>query len=965
MFGRISERTIQVIRWALVIGWLAIIASLLSDPLSSRFTAPGAAASPFRLNRLSTAALNSDRYRCPVADEHGGVDWSPFPAGTCDPRCARVQGRCLIQTAYPMGARVFWTMILPLVPFFLLVFGHEAWRRLCPLSALMQLPRILGVQRRERIVDPRTGRVETKVRLVKAGSFLARNFWFVQFGLLWLGLSFRLLFINSDRVSLAIFFLAVIAIAIAVGYLFGGKTWCQYLCPLSPVQKFYTEPRGLFESTAHHAPAGGPALGVLTQSSCRRVDAQGKEQSTCVGCRTPCPDIDLERQYWKDLQTHGRRFFYYGYLGLVLGFYVYYRLYAGNWEYYFTGAWTHDESQLGSLLAPGWYLFGHLVPIPKVVAAPVTLAAFIATAYLFGRLVERGYRWWRERQGRPLHPLELRHRVFSVFTFLTFNSFYAFAGRPNIALLPASARTVVDALLVAVSTAWLVTRFRRNVEEYEREGIAASLRRQLVQLRLDTPKLFDGRSLEHLRTDEVYALGRVLPELTAGHSRTVYRETLRDALSSGHTSSAAARNVLRVVRQQLNINDTEHTAVLGELGLDDGDALDPESASLQERRLRIGGYRAEMEAMLASHLEAGTALGDALREPAIQARVATLQLRYAIDDKEHQEVCESLLGSDGALIRRVRDLTRELIQLGRVRGALGRLQGERAQLAKLLILEADRRHEKVATRVAAQLAALGDSDESFTFAHALAQSRAAATAVLASAAQLHPDLAAVIEKGAATAAAAAGDLRPSEALAEIAASWDPAARRIADTLSRGTAALAAGPEDGPDDEPAGLDPALARRMGQMAVSPLFQHLPLESIERLCQLATATHYAPGQLISGQGAPSEDVLLVVEGSAKVLVETARGTASVGVVEPGQTIGELGAITGEPRSAAAVADDDGAAVLSIPTAIFRALLDQDLRAATGMLRLVSERLTQSIGKVAATGAAATGGRADAKPN
>jgi hypothetical protein len=245
------------------------------------------------------------------------------------------------------------------------------------------------------------------------------------------------------------------------------------------------------------------------------------------------------------------------------------------------------------------------------------------------------------------------------------------------------------------------------------------------------------------------------------------------------------------------------------------------------------------------------------------------------------------------------------------------------------------------------------------FARALAQSRAAATAVLKSAAHMHPELAAVIEKGAATAAGAAGDLRLSEALTEIATSWGPAAQRIATTLAAGTSTV--------DHVNSGaiLDPALARRMGQLGSSPLFQHLPLESLERMSETATANEYAPGQLISGQGAPSDDVLLVVRGTAKILVETARGTASVGLVEPGQTIGELGVITGEPRSAAAVADDDGASVLSIPAAIFRALLDQDLRATTGMLRLVSERLTRSIGKVVATGASAVWGEADAKPN
>lgn len=31
-----------------------------------------------------------------------------------------------------MGARIFWGMIVPLGIFILLVFGNEAWRRICP-----------------------------------------------------------------------------------------------------------------------------------------------------------------------------------------------------------------------------------------------------------------------------------------------------------------------------------------------------------------------------------------------------------------------------------------------------------------------------------------------------------------------------------------------------------------------------------------------------------------------------------------------------------------------------------------------------------------------------------------------------------------------------------------------------------------------------------------------------------------
>jgi CRP-like cAMP-binding protein len=345
--------------------------------------------------------------------------------------------------------------------------------------------------------------------------------------------------------------------------------------------------------------------------------------------------------------------------------------------------------------------------------------------------------------------------------------------------------------------------------------------------------------------------------------------------------------------------------------------------------------------MLSSSLESGTALAEALSEPTIQARVANLQARYSIDGREHEEVCEALLGSEGVLIRRARELTQSLIHLGALRAALMRVQGGRESLARLLLLSLDRRQALLAARVAAQLSALGDSEESLSIVRTLAQSRSAVSAVLRLASHLHPDLVSVLENPDPTPASAEGDIPLDRALAKIATSWEPAARRIAQALSPSAAGHLPGVAP-LDDLP------LLKRMGQLGVSELFGHLSLESLEKLSGGATSREYAPGQLIYAQGAPSNEVLLVVEGAAYMLVETPTGTARVGEVIAGQTIGELGAITGEPRGVTAVAEAGGASVLCIPTAAFRSLLDQDVRTATGVLRLVSERLAESLGNV-----------------
>jgi len=168
-----------------------------------------------------------------------------------------------------------------------------------------------------------------------------------------------------------------------VGYLYGGKSWCHYFCPMAPVQQIYSEPGGLFSSKAHTSDQ------TITQSMCRIVLPDGKEQSACVACQNPCIDIDAERTYWDGLNKSKASFLRYGYVGLVIGYFVYYYLYAGDWEYYFSGAWARQPDQLASLFSPGLYLFGQSINVPKLFAVPLTLGGFTLLGYWAGRALEK------------------------------------------------------------------------------------------------------------------------------------------------------------------------------------------------------------------------------------------------------------------------------------------------------------------------------------------------------------------------------------------------------------------------------------------------------------------------------------------------------------------------------------------------------------------------------------------------
>ena len=250
---QIPERQYLLVRWLALAGWLLLIGLLFYDPISPAISA-----------------------RFPdYASLHGEHVLS---------NCVPYQTACLSRPeVYFLGPPIFWGLVVPFSVATLLIFGHEVWRRICPLSLVSQIPAMLGFQRR----NPRSG----KAPLVSPRSWLGRNYSGLQLGLLFLGLCMRLWLIDSNRVGLAIWLLLTLAAALLVGSLFGGKTWCNYICPMAPVQRVYSMPGGILTSRA--------AWGYLPQSMCRTPAKEiAQEKSACVGCQKGCIDIDSERSYW-------------------------------------------------------------------------------------------------------------------------------------------------------------------------------------------------------------------------------------------------------------------------------------------------------------------------------------------------------------------------------------------------------------------------------------------------------------------------------------------------------------------------------------------------------------------------------------------------------------------------------------------------------------------------------------------
>ena len=426
------------VRFALLFGWLVIIASLFYDPFSAALTSPDNIASPFHIHASG-----------PI-----------------------VQGSPLAAEPYPMTARIFWTMLLPLIPIFLMLFGHEAWRRICPISLVSQIPGMIGLQRRNKKLRPSGKSNKFIPKLVPAKSWIRKNHYYIQFWYLVAGILGRTLFCNSDRMCLAIAFMVIIGSAFTTGIFYGGKSWCQYFCPISVIQATYTGPGGLLDSKAHLT------SGAIKQSICRTPSPTG-DLSACVGCSANCADTDLEKSYWKSVDSDKKRFMYYGLFGLIIAFYTYYYAYSGNWDYYMSGAWTHESGQMAALMKPGLWLAGHAVAVPKLIAAPLYFLFCIMVSYGGLRLAEALYGAWAARFATPLSKVQLRHRMLTVSGFLSFTLFYMFAGRPNILLMPVWAIKIVELIIAVISVLWLQRSLMRRPDAYRRALMAQSLRDQL------------------------------------------------------------------------------------------------------------------------------------------------------------------------------------------------------------------------------------------------------------------------------------------------------------------------------------------------------------------------------------------------------------------------------------------------------------------------------------------------------
>src|SRR3954471_8594774 len=112
-------------------------------------------------------------------------------------------------------------------------------------------------------------------------------------------------------------------------------------------------------------------------------------------------------------------------------------------------------------------------------------------------------------------------------------------------------------------------------------------------------------------------------------------------------------------------------------------------------------------------------------------------------------------------------------------------------------------------------------------------------------------------------------------------------------------------------------------------------------ESLRKIGQSRWFTRGRYLIRPGAPSDDVLLIESGAVKVVLGAANGTESIlGFYGAGELIGEMGVMSGRPRSASVIAHVDGSA-LHVPAKASRDLVEADRQ----VLLLVNDTLERRL--------------------
>jgi HEAT repeat protein/ATP/ADP translocase len=126
--------------------------------------------------------------------------------------------------------------------------------------------------------------------------------------------------------------------------------------------------------------------------------------------------------------------------------------------------------------------------------------------------------------------------------------------------------------------------------------------------------------------------------------------------------------------------------------------------------------------------------------------------------------------------------------------------------------------------------------------------------------------------------------------------------------------------------------------------PLFESLEPEDLQRIAAAAVEHLYPAGETMVHEGEVGDELIVIVEGSVRVVHVNADGTERlIHRYEAGDHIGELAVLREAPRAATVIAGDAGVRGLVIGGAGLTSILRERPDAAMAMLAVLAERISR----------------------
>ncbi len=805
------------------------------------------------------------------------------------------------------AGRVVWTMVVAALPLFIVLVGYHRWRTICPLAFFAQLPITLRFPGRRR-----------------ASKRFELNYYYAAFTIFFLALWLRLIATNGDGPMLGLGFVAITALAFLVGAIYTGRTWCNYLCPLSFIEKIYTEPHGLRETS---------------NSQCDK----------CTACKKFCPDINEENGYWKEISLNSKRLVYFAFPGLVFGFYFYYFLQAGNWDYYFGGSWTNQPDLWRTAFTPGvdgqTAGFYFASSIPRAVAAFFTLLISALISVAVFHLLEKTLGSYQRDDA-----IRIRHIALSLAAYAAFILFYTFAGAPSLRKLPWVFPHIFLILVVLVATLFLMRRLTRTQGAFAEETLARNIIKRWPWTDVQPPQNLREAFLIHQIRSQEQAKDSV-------QIVDIYRDAVHEALSDGFVTREEVQ-LLERLRNQLQLKNADHEKVMLELAEEQSAMLtDPLSHLSAEKRLQLETY----EKALRKYFErsaANSAVADELF-------IKRMRLEYRVTKAEHEAVLARMMGDQQGLALRLAET------VGRIENAALAMQALRHSpsathdfLIELLHFARERAIERLLRGLSYSVSdeSLRQSLRASLSSRNRAQRRSALEELRAHVAPEITEriLAAHAEIGARGSMPTVEDvLRESldnvDQLIRVAALYALFERRelSAEQLKKSQGSgdqrfeeTAAGLLErmGPENAQRRFETLTIEKVLALRSTEIFRELAPENLVSLAEASQAQTVSAGTILCREGDEGNEVFIVLHGDVQFFKDEQGQDKFLGREGSGALIGEMAVLDPGPRSATVVAGEHGVEVLRLDGAAFRKALEQHPSIADSVIRTLTKRIRSS---------------------